>query len=221
MRITLLCNAGLAICSGGETLLVDVPAGNVPPFLPMEPEIWQQLLRREGPYERLAGLWFTHTHADHCDPDMLKTFCERWPNVYCGLPRLDKPAGRQDLGPFSLAYCAIPHAPIPNPTLHRVAWIQAGEHAIYIAGDAALDIGRHRTFLGGRRADAAFFNAMYLSCQDTRALLRDAARHVYIYHMPADRNDGIWRKCLKNLDRFSAELETVTVLDHCPTTIIL
>ena len=87
MQLTLLCNAGLALVSGGQTLLVDVPAGEAPPFAPLPPEIWQRILERDGDYRRLAGLWFTHTHPDHCDLDALAAFQRRWPEVPCLMPQ--------------------------------------------------------------------------------------------------------------------------------------
>lgn len=221
MEITLLCNAGLAIQCGGETLLVDVPAGTAPPFVPLPAAAWQRILGREGPYAQLAGLWFTHTHPDHCDLTSLAAFCRRWPQVPCMLPQPGDMAGETVLGPFTVTYSAMPHVPIPDPPLHRVAWIEAGGLSIYVAGDAALDTAAHRAFLRGRRADAAFFHAMYLSRPDSRELLKEAAERVWIYHMPGDRNDGIWRKCRKNLERYGAELPHVTVLDHIPASILL
>lgn len=221
MQLTLLCNAGLALVSGGQTLLVDVPAGEAPPFAPLPPEIWQRILERDGDYRRLAGLWFTHTHPDHCDLDALAAFQRRWPEVPCLMPQAGELHGIVELGGFTLEYAEIPHAPIPNPPVHRVTWIEAEGRSVYVAADAALDVEAHRAFLRGRRAGDAFFNAMYLSRPETRALLREAADRVWIYHMPPDQTDGIWRKCRRNLERFAPELTTVTVLGRYPSAIPL
>ena len=221
MQLILLCNAGLALVSGGQTLLVDVPAGEAPPFAPLPPEIWRRILERDGDYRRLAGLWFTHTHPDHCDLDALAAFQRRWPEVPCLMPQAGERHGIVELGGFALEYAEIPHAPIPNPPVHRVTWIEAEGRSVYVAADAALDVEAHRAFLRGRRAGDAFFNAMYLSRPETRALLREAADRVWIYHMPPDQSDGIWRKCRRNLERFAPELTTVTVLDRYPSAIPL
>lgn len=221
MELTLLCNAGLALVSQDQTLLVDVPAGNVPPFAPLPSETWQRICGREGVYRNLAGFWFSHTHPDHCDLGALAAFQRRWPEVQCLMPQEGEENGTVELGGFSLEYAEIPHAPIPNPPAHRVTWIEAESRSIYVAADAALAPEVHRAFLRGRRADGAFFNAMYLSRPETRELLREAADRVWIYHMPLNQNDGIWRKCRRNLERYAAEIPGITVLAQYPSKITL
>lgn len=218
MRITLLCNCGLAVECSGAVLLVDVPNGSAPPFYRLPADAWQRIVERQPPYDRLAGIYITHQHSDHCDLDALRAFQRRWPDVPCLLPSEETPRGSVGLGPFTVEYEAFPHAPIPNPPPHRVTWIRAGERCVYLAADAALEPEAHRAFLRGRKADAAFFNAMYLSRPETRRLLREAAAQCYIYHMPREgEGQEIWAKCRRNLERYPEELAQVSVLGNYPT----
>lgn len=217
MEITLLCNSGLAIDCDGAVLLVDVPNGVAPPFYQLPADTWRRIEKREPPYDRLAGIYITHLHPDHCDLQALRAFQRQWPEVPCLLPDDTCPAATITLGPFTVEYCAFPHAPIEQPPLHRVSFLRAGGKSIYLPADAALDVEAHRAFLHGRRANAAFFNAMYLSRPETRRLIQDAAEQTYIYHMPQEgEGECIWAKCRKNFARYPAELTHVTVLGQYP-----
>ena len=63
MRITLLCNCGLAVECSGAVLLVDVPNGSAPPFYRLPADAWQRIVERQPPYDRLAGIYITHQHG--------------------------------------------------------------------------------------------------------------------------------------------------------------
>ena len=67
MKITLVCNCGLLIEAGGAALLIDAPHGKLPPFGQFAPQALQALLAAQPPYDHLAGVCFTHRHADHYD----------------------------------------------------------------------------------------------------------------------------------------------------------
>lgn len=224
LRGTLLCNAGLALEYENALLLVDVLNRASGPFYGLPKETARKLQALEPPYDRLCGLYFTHTHPDHCDLEAAARFRAAWPQIPVFLPEDHPETGTLAMGSFRLEYARFPHAPMPQETPpHVVTWIQAGERTLYLASDAALDCDAHRRFWNGRRADAAFWNAMYLSRPETRALLAEGAKRSYIYHMPADHQDtgGIWRKCQTNFRRYGSELQTVTVLGQYPQEVIL
>ena len=58
---------------------------------------------------------------------------------------------------------------------------------------------------------------------ETRALLPEAAKKNYVYHIPADEKDacGVRRKCERNMARFGAELPNVSLLEAYPSQILL
>lgn len=224
MRITLLCNAGLAIECEDGLLLVDVPNCSLEPFAALPEEEWQRILSREIPYDRVKGIWITHDHPDHCNKKKLEQFRARWPDIPVFMPEEHSKSGTVVMGAFVISYEQLEHAPMDVPTPpHVVSWIRAEGKSIYVAADAKLDVEAHRRFLKGRVADCAFWNSMYLSKEETRALLRHAAAKNCIYHMPPQEPDsaGIWRKCRSNLRRYGNELETVQVLSKYPETIEL
>ena len=219
MKLTLLCNAGLALEAENAMLLVDLPNQAFPPFYALPDDLWERILDREPPYDRVCGFWFTHDHPDHCDLDKVRAYQQRWPEIPVFLPEEKMVRGTVNIGPFRMEYRRMPHAPIPDPPPHVVTWVTAGERSVYLAADAVLDADAHRAFLKGRKADGAVWNSMYLSRPETRALLRETADRNFICHMPAQRPDseGLWRKLEMNFKRFGPELETVTVWDAYPS----
>ena len=106
---------------------------------------------------------------------------------------------------------------------HGVYFISAAGVSVYVTADARIDAVQHRAILRGRRADAAFWNGQILSYPETRALLPEAAKKNYVYHIPADEKDacGVRRKCERNMARFGAELPNVSLLEAYPSQILL
>lgn len=221
MKLTLLCNAGIALETDSAMLLVDLPNRNAPPFYPLPESTWLEILNRVPPYDKVCGVWITHDHPDHCNREKLREYEKKWPSIPVFFPGASHVRGKGSLGPFRIQYQRFPHAPIPDPPPHVVTWVEAEGCGIYLAADAALDPQQHRSFLHGRKADVAVWNSMYLSRPETRALLAEAACRNLIYHMPAQRPDeeGLWAKLEKNMARYGSELKTVTVLDRYPTEI--
>lgn len=219
MHISVLCSAGLAITCQDATLLVDLPNESFLPFYTLTQTQWEPILRRNEPYENVCALYFTHTHPDHYDQGRVEAYRNAWPDIPCFLPQEHPEEGVFRAGPFEISYCRLEHAPMDEPVPpHVVTWIRAGEQTLYVAADAKLDLEVHRSFLRGRRADAAFWNSMYLSRPETRQLLQETAARNYIYHMPQTRPDnfGLWKKCENNCRRYADELCHVTVIEHYP-----
>lgn len=223
MKLTLLCNAGLALETEGAMVLVDVPNGQQPPFYTIPDALWQQIFDRIPPYDRVCGLWITHDHPDHCHRQKLMAYHARWPQVPVFLPDYFPATGKVHMGPFVMQYRRVDHAPIVDPPVHVVTLVQVGERTIYLPADAALDPQPHREFLQGRVCDAAVWNSMYLSRPENRQLLRETAKRNFIYHMPEEKPDswGLWKKLAHNLQRYGPELQSVTVLDQYPSTVEL
>ena len=223
MNITILCNAGLAIEYNGEVLLVDVPNENVPPFTEIQENTWADIVQGLPPFHNVCGLWFSHTHGDHYCREKVNRYKVNWPQTPVFIPEEHKQAGRNKLGPFLIEYMRVEHAPIPNAPAHVVTWIEVGGKAIYISSDAELNCDAHRAFLQSRKANAAFWNSMYLSHTETRELLREAADTNYIYHMPADRKMGqaYWSKLHRNYEKFQDELINVVVVERYPSVIMV
>lgn len=224
MRIVLLSNAGLAIEYENQILLVDALNMTEPPFAGLSEKLWDQILNRIPPFDRVCGMYFTHQHPDHFDPLKVEKYRDKWPDIPCWKPNAETARGELHIGPFVVEYGRVNHAPMDKPLpYHVVTWITAGERHVYIAADAALEPELHKVFLNERTADAAFWNSMYLSRPETRELLGRTSARNYIYHMPETDPDGfgIWKKCNNNLLRYPDELKTVRVLKRYPTIIEL
>jgi glyoxylase-like metal-dependent hydrolase (beta-lactamase superfamily II) len=219
MNITLLCNAGVALECDGETLLVDLPNCDLPPYYPLPDSVWNQIMEGEKPYDHVCGIFFTHDHPDHMQKEKLEAYRLTHPEVPIFAPDFCNQAGVLEMGPFRIRWALMPHAPLPWPLpAHAVAWIEAEGECLYIASDAALDVSAHDSFLRAQKADIAIWNAMYLSRTETRELMHRTADRNYIYHMPADYDDelGMWRKCRANLRRYPDELKGVIIMDRYP-----
>lgn len=222
LELTLLCNAGMALDDGTDILLIDVPNMPSPPFYTIPESIWLRILNREPPYDRVCGLYFTHTHPDHCCPGAVRKYHTRHPEIPVIIP--GEGSGTVRIKGFTVQYQSFPHAPLPEgEPPHAVTWLSAGGKTLYIAADAAPDWQLHRRFLAGRKASCGIWNASYLSYPQSRALLAEAAEHNLIYHMPKERPDasGIWKKCEANFRRYPEELHNVEVLEQTPVPQIL
>lgn len=215
MRITLLCNAGLALETERSMLLVDLPNLSMEPFYALPENEWRRICGKEAPYDKVCGFYFTHDHPDHLDAKRLSEYPDSAVKRF--IPDNATSAGAIEIGDFLIEYCRFEHAPIPQAPPHVVSLISSGGKSVYVAADAALECEKHREFLGGRKVDAAIWNSMYLSRADTRMLMADTAQQNYIYHMPLKPDSGgIWKKCEKNLQRHGDELQTVTVMKEYP-----
>lgn len=217
MEVSFICNAGLVLTYGGKTLIVDAPNLDHPPFFHLSNDVWNEVRER---YD-ICGFFFTHDHPDHLDRKRLAEHITAHPCVRYHIPDTAA-SGTLRIGPFEIEYHPIPHTPIPNAPIHMVAHITAGEKSVYVSADAALEPALHRKVLCGRKVDAAIWNSMYLSHEETRALMTEAAVRNYIYHMPARPDTyGMWKKCEKNFERYEEELKDVHVIGAYPETVIL
>lgn len=215
MKIELVCSCGLLIQTQGAALLVDAPNAVFPPFGHFAQAALETLLTAQPPYDRLCGVCFTHTHPDHFDADAVARLRAARPDVPVLLP--DGTDGVWQAGAaFRVEYAAVAHTPVAPAlmTAHQVLLVTCGDRTLYITADAAPDTARHREILAGRRVDAAFWNGQYLSHPETRGLLLESARRSFIYHIPVDEADssGIRRKCVRNMERYGAQLPGVQLL---------
>ena len=186
----------------------------------------QELLSASGRFSNLCGLFFTHRHLDHCDPQRVEALLRARGPLSLFIPEADMPESVVvTAGPFTVECHRFPHISVPKipDTAHFVLLVTAGASSVYITADAALDVQRHIAILNGRIPDAAFWNSQYLSYPETRALLREHARQNYVYHMPEGPADpsGIRRKCARNFERHAAELPNVTPLLDYPAALSL
>lgn len=223
MKLTLLCNAGLALEEHGQVLLVDLPNEKVEPFYRLPDLTWEKILNRKPPYDTVVGIYFTHIHPDHCDLNRLQIYRDKWPDTPVFVPNEHPSKGSIQMGLFQMDYERMDHAPIPDPPPHVVTIVRGGQKKLYLAGDSNLCTDAHRRFLKGETMDCAVWNAMFLSRAETRKLMSDTALRNLIVHMPEQRPDacGIWKKLEHNLIRFPEELRTVEVLAQYPTEVIL
>ena len=56
MKITLICNCGLALESGGQTLLLDALTQELPPFYRTPEKTRREIIAGEGEYASVCGL---------------------------------------------------------------------------------------------------------------------------------------------------------------------
>ncbi len=218
---TLLCNAGLCFRCGPSAVLVDALNQPFRSFKGIPDETARRIIAGEAPYEHIDGLFYTHLHPDHYDKARNDGFLARHPGVKTFIPTSETPDyGTIKAGEFTLEYQTLEHIPCDYERVkHYVLLLTVENCTVYLAGDAALDPAAHRAFLAGRRVDYAFFNAIYLSYRETRALLRETREGTFIYHMPESETDksGIYRKVARNYERYHDELHNIVTVMKYPT----
>ena len=179
----------------------------------------------EPPYDALCGILCTHAHPDHYNALRTRQLqAASGAPVFVPQPQTPPQLALQ-FGPFCVEYHQFAHTPVPgwDAITHGVYFISAAGVSVYVTADARIDAVQHRAILRGRRADAAFWNGQILSYPETRALLPEAAKKNYVYHIPVDEKDacGVRRKCERNMARFGAELPNVSLLEAYPSQILL
>ncbi len=225
MKVTLLSSCGLAIEQDGQTLLIDALNKQFRCYYGLPPEMFSRMMALAPPFDVLCGILCTHAHPDHYNEGRTQQLAQV-SGAPVFVPRADTPQEQiMQLGPFRVSFYRFPHIPVPgwDAIDHGVFLVEAAGQCIYVTGDAQIDAALHRSVLAGRRVDAAFWNGQYLSYPQTRALLAEAAKKNYVYHIPIDEKDvcGIRRKCERNMARFGAELSTVTLLEAYPSDVLI
>jgi len=216
----LLCSTGLLFQYGDSSILVDALNSPIRSFYAIPDGTAAEIIGGTGRFARVDGLFYSHLHPDHYDQAKNEAFLRSHPETVAFFPTAATPEhGVLRAGAFTVEYGYLEHTPCDYTwAKHYVLLVSAGDASVYLTTDAALDPAAHLAFLNGRRADCAFFNAMYLSHPETRRLMRACARRVCIYHVPLPATDesGICRKIESNFRRFPRELRGIQVLDRYP-----
>ena len=224
MKITLLCNCGLAIESSGKTLLIDALTGELPPFYRAPEQVRQDILAGRGAYKSVCGLLFTHLHPDHFDRDAAEEFAKNHPDALLYIPnRRESAPETLQAGPFAVELHRVRHTPVPGygRSTVDVMRVCAEGKSVYIASDCAPEAAIHESVLAGRQTDAAFWNGEMLLYKPERESLSRFAANNYIYHIPLAETDGLRRKLERILARYPDECAGVTLLGTYPAELTL
>ena len=222
MKITLLCNCGLAIESGGSTLLVDVLTEELPPFYRAPETVRRAIIEGTGAFENICGLLFTHLHPDHFDRAAAEEFAKNHPGALLYIPnRREHAPERLTAGPFALELHRVRHTSVAGYGKSTVdaMLVTAEGKTVYIASDTAPEAAIHEKVLAGRRPDAAFWNGEMLLYKPERESLSRFAAKNYIYHIPPAEKDGLRRKLERLTARYPEECESVTLLGEYPSAV--
>lgn len=222
LQIRLVCNCGLLLKSRESTILIDAPNAPHRKFYVLDKELKEQFLSGKGDFTCLDGLFYTHTHPDHCERDLVKRYLNEHPACGSFLPSYDEADhGILHAGAFQVEYGYMRHMEVAEGmTKHYAFLIHAVGKTIYITADAEASPVLHQEFLGGRHIDAAFWNPYYLALPQMREWMASLKiPHNYVYHLPADIRDetGIRRKCRRNFEYYNEELQNFLLLTDYPS----
>lgn len=221
LKLTALCNAGVLLEYDGKSLLVDAIAHDFSGFTGLSSEEYYKILQSEPPYSQLCGVFFTHCHPDHFyRPGLEALQKDRLSCVFFVPDAKTFSSGCIQAGPFSVYYYETPHMPQNFSSVrHFVLLISAGKEWVYFAADAVVDADLHRQILGNRALDYIFVNPVYLTNPSMRSFLCSLSpKHIFIYHIPSDPvgTNGIYRKAVRSVERYSVQLPPVTLIHIYP-----
>lgn len=218
LKITSVCNAGILLEYGADSVLIDGIAHSYLGFTGLDDALYEQLRKRDGIFSGLRGILFTHCHPDHYDAERFLAVKNADPSLTVFVPNEKTScSGRIECGMFSVCYFETPHMPHTfEQVRHFVFLIQAGDEAVYIAADAMLDAELHRKILKDCSPDWIVVNPVYLTLPATVSWLADSgAKDILIYHVPVDPEDmtGMRRKAERSIARCKDRLPCL----HLPT----
>ena len=221
LKLTSLCNAGVLLAYAGCCLLVDGIAQDVRGFDGLSAPLFQEILRRDGPYAALSGVFFTHCHPDHFDETRAEQLRTALPACPFFIPdEKTLPCGSIQCGPFSVSYYETPLMPQDFAQVRQfVLLVTAGIESVYLAADAILDAGLHRCILQQTRPDYIFVNPVYLAVPDMRQLLEELLpKRLFVYHIPSDQSDRnrMRRKAQRSAERYRDTLPPTTLTGAYP-----
>lgn len=224
MKITLLCNCGLAIEAGGETLLVDALTRPLAPFFHTPESIRAQIIEGRGDYQNVCALFFTHLHPDHFDHDAAEEFSAHHPGATVHIPRRTGAASQSfQAGSFSVVCRRARHTKVEGfgASTVETLFIRAEGKTVYLASDCAPEPSLHARLLQGQVVDAAFWNPEALCYMEMWPVLQSCARQSFIYHLPPDPHEPLRRKLARVMARYPEALSNVTLLQNYPTVLEL
>ena len=222
MKITLICNCGLAFRSQGKTLLIDALTQELAPYYRAPDEVRSAIIEDLGDYQHSCGLLFTHLHPDHFDKAAAEQFAAAHKAACIYIPnRRENAPELLSIGPFTVELHRVRHTSVPGygKSTVDVMIVTCEGKRVYIASDAAPEASLHAGVLGGRKMDAAFWNAEVLLYKPEREMLAQSAAQNYIYHLPPDAENGLRRKLERIIMRSPQEFSSVRLLGDYPSTV--
>ena len=219
LRVKLVANAGLLLEYQGTTMLVDGIFGSeAHAFSNFSPEVWQQMLRGEPPFQKIDYLLFTHAHTDHFSPEMTLTYLKQRPvkglflpdtpeisesgltawlqekKIPCALlsQRTDRAVFRPEPGILVRALCTRHRDKKFEHVQHLCYLLTFGEKNVLITAD--LD---YTTETLQQIEDiplhAAFINPLFFSVLRRKRFFKGElhAEHLCIYHVPFAEDDHL------------------------------
>ena len=113
MKITLICNCGLALETGGQTLLLDALTQELAPILPRAREDRGGDHTRGGARtHRFAACFFTHLHPDHFDREAAEEFSARHENTLVYIPSRQPAPETVSVGNFTVELHRVRHTQV-------------------------------------------------------------------------------------------------------------
>lgn len=201
-----LTNSGLFFWSQGTGILIDGLFGRGPYqcFSPFPPELHRQMTEKQGIFGHLHGLFFTHIHGDHFDPDMVYYMINEQKDIM--LYAADCPEntinpdesqiadGYVKKGPFELFFYETMHqGNEKKDSLYRVKHnmivIRIEEEEFLVAGDGVFEkkqYDRIKRF----HFKVVFCNPLHLAAPESAdEICRLNPERVFITHLPRREDD--------------------------------
>ena len=200
-RITLICNAGIALELGRTTLWIDALHNDkAPRFSTVSPELADRLIDG-GAVPPPDLLLYTHCHRDHYSQGLTARALEKWPTAHAVLPREDFPNRQTVLTGegcsltfrgLQLRFGRLTHqgedfAHIPN------YGVIINDHGfrILLAGDCTVDSDELEAFVGQEHIDLAILSFPWVTRPQGRETIDQliCPDRLVVFHLPFAEDD--------------------------------
>lgn len=199
--VTLSANAGIALTTGGDRLMIDALHDTpVPGFSPVSRPLLERL-RQTRDFCSPTAICYTHCHADHYARALTQDWAERWPQAELILP---EPEFRRQLllqgaevrvrtGGLELHFFRLVHAQDAAGSIpHYGLIVSDGRIRVLLAGDCEPGDPAVAAALGGAPVDVAILNFPWATLKRGRTCLERQLRpaHLLLVHLPFAEDDS-------------------------------
>lgn len=241
IRILSIANCGILISTEHVGILVDGICEETEYFDGLDTQLYQKMMAKENPFERIDYILYTHNHSDHLDFERLAEYLAQHSVSGLLLPQtfnqesvklksisekkriqLQAPEfgaremKKWEMGDAILTYFFVAHSGKEYAEVnHYALLIEVAGKKIYFSGDSDFTEDSQIRYLIDMDVDIAFYNPYHLNSPSGRKIIKAiGAKNNFIYHIPPEEKDEFYirKRAIRNQAKYQNVLSPTTLI---------